>query len=366
VKLKSRSTRPKRRDASRRNYLSTNENRERTRQQLGISLYRRKQFSSALEILDDARHLCELDKYGMELLIQLYLLLGEYRKGWEFFGECCRNNMFALPLSRYSLTRWGGQPLDGKRVVVWTGGGLGDQILYVRYLPRLADLRAEVVLDCPHCLVDLFRSIRGVHRVDNFHSALANADFQLTTAELPIYFGGRDGCLWPEPGPYLHVEASSIRDGGLRVGLVWAASNGHSGGVERTASLADMAPLGRVPRARFYNLQVGPAATELESPPAGMTVLPLSVGYPTFAEQARQIQGLDLVITVDTAVANLAGALGARTWVAVPEIPNWRWGLTGASTAWYPSVRIYRQPSSGDWHSVFASMARDLSAVQIQ
>jgi hypothetical protein len=195
---------------------------------------------------------------------------------------------------------------------------------------------------------------------------VTDADFQLTTTELPIHFGGADGCLWPEPGPYLHAEALGLPKGGLRVGVAWAADIQHSGDAERTAALADMAPLVDVPHARFYNLQVGPSANQLKSPPAEMTILPLSAGFPTFTEQARQIQGLDLVITVDTAIANLAGALGIRTWVAVPEIPNWRWGLTGTSTEWYPSVRVYRQSSSGDWHSVFAHMARDLAAFRIE
>jgi hypothetical protein len=334
-----------------------------TPQLLGVSCYRKKKFTSALRLLEGARACGELDNDGKVLLIQLYLLTGAWRKGWEFLGECCRRNAFVPPI--YSLPRWSGQPLRGKRIVVWGGGGLGDEILYVRYLPRLSDLGAEVYLDCSVSLVGLFRSLRGVHRVGNFEGEEVPADYQITTAELPMHFGAADGCTWPEPGPYLHADPLELPRGGLRVGIVWAADLRHPEGAERTTSLADMACLGSVSEVRLYNLQVGPFAKQLNSPPAGMTILPLSLGFPTFAEQAGQIRGLDLVVTVDTAVANLAGALGVRTWVAAPEIPNWRWGRTGVSTPWYPTTRIYRQPSPGDWRTVFANIARDLAIVRL-
>jgi hypothetical protein len=319
------------------------------RQLLGISCYRQKNLTSALLHLDAARACEELDNNGMVLLIQLHLLLGNRRKGWELLGGCCRNNVFVPQL--YSLPRWG-------------GGGFGDEILYVRYLPRLSDLGAEVYLDCPPCLVDLFRSLRGVHEVGTFQGTRAPADYQVTTAELPMHFGAIDGCSWPEPGPYLHAAPIDLKHGGLSVGVVWAADTQHTRGAERTALLADMACLADVSGVQLYSLQVGSYATQLKSLPAGMTISPLSVGFPTFAQQASQIRGLDLLITVDTAIANLAGALGVPTWVAVPETPNWRWGLTGMLTEWYPSARIYRQPSPGDWRTVFANMASDLAVVR--
>ena len=146
--------------------------------------------------------------------------------------------------------------------------------------------------------------------------------------------------------------------------LFRAADTQHTRGAERTAELADMACLADVSGVQLFSLQVGLHATQLKSLPAETMISPLSIGFPTFAEQAGQIMGLDILITVDTAIANLAGALGVRTWVAVPEIPNWRWGLTGVLTEWYPSVRVYRQTSPGDWRTVFAKMANDLAVVR--
>jgi hypothetical protein len=333
---------------------------EASHQNSAISCYRRKDLQAALRHLDAARAAGELDKQGCVLLIQVYLLLGHWRTGWEFLAECCRNDIFVT--SPYSAARWNGQPLNGKRIVVWGGGGFGDEILYVRYLPRLADLGPVIYLDCDGPLVDLFRSVRGAGHVGDFRGAVDCADYQITTTELPLYFGGADGGPWPEPGPYFRIDAPERPPARLRVGIAWAANHRHRGGEERSAALTDMACLWSVSSARFYSLQVGASAALAGSAPAGITIEPLSEGIPTFAEQARQILSLDLVITVDTAVANLAGALGARTWVAVPEIPNWRWGLAGPSTPWYPSVRIYRRESTGGWPAVFAKMARDLAA----
>jgi hypothetical protein len=124
-----------------------------------------------------------------------------------------------------------------------------------------------------------------------------------------------------------------------------------------------MAPLARVSGVRLFSLQVGRHTAQLSPPPQGMVVEELSHGFPDFAEQASQILGLDLVVTVDTAVANLAGALGARVWVAVPFIPDWRWGLEGDRTPWYPTAKVYRQKSPGDWRGVFRKMAEDLAAL---
>jgi hypothetical protein len=325
---------------------------------LAVVKYKQADFKNALELLEEARYADEISAEGAARLIRLHLLVGDSRKGWELLRDCCQHNTFGPSL--YQLPRWNGERVEGKSIVAW-GGGYGDEMLAVRYIPSLAATGVKVYLNCRPALIRLFRTLRGVLDVLPLDVEAPDVEFQANTAELPFYFGAPEGRVWPEEGPYLSAETIALPPGGKRVGLVWAADSRHLEADDRTAALADMMPLASVPGVRLYSLQVGRFAAQLSPPPAGMSIEDLSPGYPDFAEQASQIMGLDLVITVDTAVANLAGALGARVWVAVPYIPDWRWGLVGDTTPWYPSARVYRQSAPGDWRSVFRRMAEDLA-----
>lgn len=327
-------------------------------QLLAVIKYSQSDFAGALQAFEEARQAGEIGADGLSRLIRLHLLAGDARSGWELLRDCCRHDVFGPPL--YELPRWRGEPLMGRKVVVW-GGGYGDDMLAIRYVPALAAAGATVYVNCRPALTRLFQTLDGVHQVAPLEAAAADAEFQFNSAELPCHFGAIEGRIWPDEGPYLHADPIALPAGGKRVGLVWAADSRHLEADERTAVLADMAPLAHVPDVRLWSLQVGRHAAQMSPAPAGMSVENLSPGYPDFAEQASQILALDLVITVDTAVANLAGALGARVWVAVPFIPDWRWGQHGERTPWYPTARVYRQPARGDWRSVFQRMAADLA-----
>jgi hypothetical protein len=147
----------------------------------------------------------------------------------------------------------------------------------------------------------------------------------------------------------------------MRVGLAWASGSGHYEAEDRSVTLADMAPLAEVADIQFLSMQFGRPSMQRTTPPAGMQIE--EAGQGDFAETASVIAALDLFVTVDTAIANLAGALHAPTWVAVPFVADWRWGAEGEHTPWYPSARVYRQPSPNDWKSVFRRMASDLSQI---
>jgi hypothetical protein len=326
-----------------------------------VAYYMLGDFAKALACLEAARRADASTPDGLARLIRLHLLVGDPKAGWELLRDCCTHNLFGPPL--YAVPRWAGESLTGRRIAVW-GAGYGDDILAARFVPQLADAGATVYVNCRPAVINLFKSLRGVHAVLPFDEAAPGVELHSNSAELAHYFGAGEGRVWPENGPYLHADPIALPAGGTRVGIVWAADSRHLEADDRTASLAELAPLAQVPGVKLFNLQVGRFAAQLSPAPAGMTVHPLSVGYPDFAEQASQIMGLDLVITVDTAVANLAGALGARVWVAVPSNPDWRWGLTGDRTPWYPTARIYRQPTRGDWRSVFQAMANDLASFE--
>lgn len=340
-------------------------------ERLGRLSFEAQDYEAAFLYLDQADGQGRLsDYYSLVLLIKASLLLEKWDYGWRLLGESCRTERF-VP-AKYAYPKWRGESLQGKRIVAWGGGGLGDEIFYARYLSCLAEQGAQVMLDCPASLRELMRSVPGVHAVLEDENPAAGADYQVTTTELPMHFAGGKAHPWPPTGSYLHarpqelsgVESSGAEHSGaeLKVGLVWAAHSHHPGAEDRTASLQDMAALASVPGVRFFSVQVGPAAAELDSPPEDLQVEPLASPAPHFAETARLVTALDLLISVDTSTANLGGALGVKTWVAVPDSPCWRWGLTGATTPWYPSVSIYRRAGreTGAWADVFAAMAADL------
>lgn len=330
-------------------------------EQLGLSCFEGKDYQAAFVHLQQANQQGVLsDYYSLVLLIKASLLLGKWDYGWQLLGESCRSERF-VP-AKYDYPKWQGESLQGKHIVAWGHGGLGDEIFYARYLSCLAERGAQVTLDCPQSLRELLRTAPGVDQVLDDELPAGQADYQVTTTELAMHFANGDSNPWPDSGPYVKAQPIDIAGSELKVGLVWAAHSQHPGASDRSTSLQDMAVLATVPGIKFFSVQVGAEAAELGALPDSMQVEPLAWQAPSFAETARLVTALDVLITVDTAAANLGGALGVNTWVAVPDSPCWRWGLSGVSTPWYPSVRIYRRLGSApnSWPKVFAEMAADL------
>ncbi len=326
--------------------------------------YKQRDYDTAIRALEETFEATagQMGEMAVGMLIRLHLLTGDAKRGWELVRDSCRTNAFGPPL--YSLPLWEGgtgEALKGRRFVVW-GAGYGDDILFARFIPKMTRAGATVYLNCRPRLVRLFRTLEGVADVLPFEQEAEDAEFQIHLAELPALFEAyRTENVWP--GPYLSAEPRSL-DGATakRVGIVWGADSRHWEAPDRTASLAEMSPLAEVPGVRLFSLQFGPHAAQLSPPPTGMVVEELASGDRDFADAAATIAAMDLVITIDTAAANLAGALGKPVWVAVPYNPDWRWTMEGETTPWYPSARVYRQTRPGEWRSLFRKMADDLAA----
>jgi hypothetical protein len=323
---------------------------------LAIAAWRSGDLRAALDALEAME---DRGETATAMLARLHLLIGDHKRGWTLVLEGCRSGMFGPPL--YDLPRWNGENLAGRRVVAW-GIGLGDDIFFARFLPTLAVMGAEIHVNCRPALLRLFKTIPGVADVQTIYNEISGAEFQIQPGELPALFEAHRGEFWAA-APYFHAEPSKRveRTSGVgRVGIVWAADVGHWEAQDRTVALASMAPLATAAAVHFFSLQFGRSSAQLNSPPAGMRIDDFGQG--DFAQAAGVIAAMDVVITIDTAIANLAGALHVPVWVAVPFVADWRWGATGHGTPWYPTARIYRQPSPGDWASVFQRMASDLSA----
>jgi len=250
---------------------------------------------------------------------------------------------------------WDGRPLDGRRVLVRCYHGLGDTLQFCRYLPPLRTRVAELTVEAQPELVPLLRTLPGPDHVVPFRPDAPTPAPECDVEVMELAHALR---LAPNGAPYLSAEPLPCPAAGLLVGLCWRAGGWDPG---RSVPLAALAPLGQVPGVRLVSLQRGPGLEELAS--AGAPPL-LDTGDRSadVTAAARLMASLDLVITVDTMVAHLAGALGRPTWLLLPAEADWRWML-GRSTLWYDSIRLYRQPSPGHWIAPLAELHADLAAL---
>jgi hypothetical protein len=297
----------------------------------------------------------------------LLLLQGDFEPGWQEFEWRCWMNCRPM---EFPQPRWDGGPLNGKRILLHSEQGLGDAIQFVRYAPKLADAGGRVIVLCRAELARLLRSTRGVEQIMSFGEPLPPFDVHSPMMSLPLAFGTKFESipadvpyLWPDPAV---VESWRTRlrtdEAHLRVGVVWAGSPAHRNDRLRSTSLALFEPLARVPGVSLYSLQKGPAAAQLAQSRLNMT--DFTVEFGDFAETAAFIQNLDLVISVDTAVAHLAGAIGKPVWILLPRFPDYRWVLNRADTPWYPTAHLFRQERQGDWNEVLDRVAKALAELR--
>jgi len=289
------------------------------------------------------------------------LLSGDLPRGFAAYEWRKRHNPFVKDLPDLPGPKWDGSDADGRTILVRAEQGFGDAIQFARYLCLIRDAGGTPVLACAPPLVPLIRGIPGVKAVAA-GEPLPAYDAWIDQMSLPRLFGttldtipGADGYLRADP---IRVEAwRSWLPSGRKVGVAFAGNPRHNADRRRSIPLDLVVPLPVIPRLDFVNLQHGG--------PAGRLGLPdLSPRMTDYAETAALIENLDLVVTVDTSVAHLAGAMGKPVWIMLPFAPDWRWLLNRADSRWYRSARLFRQPAAGDWTSVLADVMRELELLQ--
>jgi predicted negative regulator of RcsB-dependent stress response len=297
-----------------------------------------------------------------------YVLLrqGRWEEGWMHLDA--RDSLVALQ-DHLRLPRWEGGPLTGRRILVGVEAGHGDMIQFCRYCDQLKALgAARVGVVCHPGLAALFRSLRGADAIIPLDQPFDQADWDVWAAplSLPLHFRTTVDTV-PAALPYLAPEPDRVArlapllaaaPGELKVGLVWKGNPRFENDAARSLpGLATLAPLLKVTGVRWFSLQKDEG--ELTT---GITDLAPVIG--DFADTAALIAGLDLVITVDTACAHLAGALGKPCWVLLPAwMPDWRWLAERADTPWYPRVmRLFRQRRDGAWDEVVTEVSAALAA----
>ena len=295
-----------------------------------------------------------------------WLADGDFARGWpEYEARFQVNRKHKTPPG----PRWDGSPLNGKTLLVLSEQGLGDSIQFVRYLQRAQERGGTVLFDCPEALVALVKTCPGIDRVVSRAKGVTY-DTHIPLLSLPALFG-----VPPEvptaPIPYLTPDPERVEFWrqelesvpGLRVGIAWQGSKAHKGDRLRSVPLTRFAPLAAVPGVTLCSLQKGYGTEQLAAPDAaGLGIIDLGVKTASdMADVAALMMSLDLVIAVDTALVHLAGALGRPVWAAVSFVADWRWQRGSETTRWYPSARLFRQATWGDWDGVFARLAEELT-----
>ena len=303
------------------------------------------------------------------------LLAGDLASGWR--GYAHRFNLKETGSRPYvsGVPFWAGENLAGKRLIVIEEQGIGDVIQFIRYLPLIGAMGAHVTLMTRQVLSRLFKpfnersettNVRVIDRLDTVHY-----DVQCTLLDLPIVLGTTLETI-PAAVPYLAAESDLVarwhdRVGtqGLKIGIAWQGNPEGLVDIGRSIPLRMFEPIARIPGVRLISLQKRHGLEQLASLPEGMQVETLGDdfdnGPDAFVDTAAVMANLDMVITSDTSIAHLAGALGRPTWLALKQIPDWRWLLERTDSPWYPTMRLYRQSRRGDWQEVFQRMAADLT-----
>jgi tetratricopeptide (TPR) repeat protein len=300
------------------------------------------------------------------------LLHGRFREGWREFEYRWKVADCGFDRPGLHAREWRGEVLAGRSIVIYSEQGLGDAIQFARFLPRLVQMGAKVTFLCHPNLARLFRPFAGAIEVIASSDAIRRFDFQCALMGLAERFGIEPGDL-PGAIPYLFAEndlvarwRDRIGSHGLKMGIAWQGNPIGQIDKGRSVPLEKFRALAEVPGVRLISLQKTHGLEQLTQLPPDMKVETLGSfdeGGDAFVDTAAIMQNLDLVVTSDTATPHLAGALGVPIWVALKRVPDWRWMLAGEQTPWYPTMRLFRQTTAGDWESVFSEMARALQTV---
>jgi len=310
-------------------------------------------------------------------LAMLNLSLGDFERGWPQYEARFRVPALAIPARQFSAARWDGtQSLAGKTLLIHAEQGLGDTLQFCRYLPRLAARGATVVFEVMPALKALMGTLTGGIRVMARGEPVPPIDYHCPLLSLPLAFNTVLATI-PAEVPYLSADPQRIARwaprvaglAGLKVGIAWQGNPG----VERliwargrSIPLGAFAPLAALPRVSLVSLQKGAGAEQLRQVPFRHRVLDLDPefdgGPDAFLDAAAVMASLDLVICSDTSIAHLAGSLGRPVWTLLHTTPDWRWLLGRTDSAWYPTMRLFRQ-SGGGWGEVVGAAAAELASL---
>ncbi|WP_420415996.1 tetratricopeptide repeat protein [Pacificispira sp.] len=296
------------------------------------------------------------------------LLSGNLAQGFQTYES--RWKLPEIKRLHTNAPDWDGAPLDGKTLLVWAEQGMGDTLQFCRYVidssDGIAGAGGKIILEVQAPLARILQRSPEFSKVTVIPrgTRLPKFDFQVPLLSLPRLLGTTLDSI-PDHCPYILPPPDAEKPAGLhpermKVGLCWAGKPSHKNDRNRSVSLEECATLFDLPKTDFVSLQKGPAVQDIANLSLGPLLRDLGSGFRDFADTAAAIRALDLVITVDTSVAHLAGAMARPVWVLLPYAPDWRWMLHRDDSPWYPSMTLFRQTSPGDWSEVFSRVRHAL------
>jgi len=305
---------------------------------------------------------------------QVLLARGDMRPGWVEYEWRNQLEQAKGMLPTMAAPAWNGMKLPNSRLLLVADQGYGDTIQFVRYVPLIADRAAELVLGCSPDLLPLLRDIPGVKHVSTRWNEIPPHMAYCLLSSLPGILGTEVATI-PCSIPYLSVPADDVKawreklDARLgrermRVGLVWAGRPTHPNDSRRSIPLSMLAGLAKLDTISLVSLQKVVPDRDKAALAGFPDMMDVSDGLTDFGQTAALISTLDLVITVDSAVGHLSGALGKPVWVMMPTPSDWRWLLDRSDSPWYPSMRMFRQPRPGDWTSVITNVLHEAAGLQ--
>ena len=336
---------------------------------LGKALRDLGRLDAALQAFETARRLAPpADPLAVEAEFAagtIRLALGDFAGGWTGFEARLRLPGFGFALPDQGLPVWQGETLAGSTILLHAEQGLGDTLQMLRYVPLVAARGARVLLLVQPALTRLLAGWPGTDAVFGFGDPLPEFDLRCPLMSLPHRFGTTLDTIPPMPAP-LAPPAEAVAawhrrfgdDPRRRIGLVWAGNPNHANDHNRSAPLAALAPLFEIEGVRWVSLQKDIPLADAALLAAHPELLQLGDDLTDLAATAGAIAALDLVLSVDTAVAHLAGAMAKPVWLLLPYAPEWRWLGTRENSPWYPTARLFRQQAPGDWASLTTEVER--------
>jgi cytochrome c-type biogenesis protein CcmH/NrfG len=335
--------------------------------ELALALRRANRHGDALVAVEKLLEISPNHNEGLGTRALLLLALGDYQRGWREYEHRWNSVSFTGKKRETPPPEWAGEDLTGRTILLYTEQGYGDAIQFIRYVPLLAKRGAKVLLETSLDLLPLFRNVEGLTSAFTPTGHPPKFDFHCPLLSLPGIFQTTRETI-PAQVPYLW-PAQNLTDewtprlvpyaDNLKVGIVWG------GNVKpdkyRAAKLEHFAPLAGLPNIKLFTLQKGSAAAQAIKPPPGMNLINFTASISHFGDTAALISHLDLIVTIDTAVAHLAGAMGKRVFTLLPFAPDWRWLPDSKTTPWYPTMKLFRQYAPGNWAEVISRVMAEIS-----
>ena len=349
---------------SHRTALSINPNLASAYNNIGNAYVDQEMWGEAIASFNRAIHIDASNPEPHWNLSLVLLLTGDLKNGFREYEWRWEKRDFSSRIRDFAQPMWDGSPLDGRRLLLHAEQGKGDSIQFIRYLKEIDKGGGSIIVECQDPLVRLFSTFSELDTIISAGESIPDFDLHAPLMSLP-YLMGTEMDTIPADIPYIEIDGGvsvvdELDETKLNVGIVWAGSPVHRKNSSRSIELSNFTGLAGVERIQLYSLQVGEREDDLRLLPDSVNFIDLADRIGDYLDTARMIKSLDLVISVDTSVAHLAGALGTPVWILLQPDNDWRWLLDREDSPWYPSARLFRQKRAGGWNAVFEDVRTSL------